>query len=172
MKISSVGKNVDTKQFGYSIIVPTEKNSSVPTLYKVFFGTHYFIWKGKALLQSCEILAKSISATLSRMNKGELIKPSDQLYHVVKHIKSKRVDHATVEVISNDYIDENDVINGLQILKDEQRLLDESGDHCLNNNEQSYVPLNNIWISEETKQKFLRWYPGRNRSFKPVKRRK
>lgn len=155
----------DTKKFGYSIIVPTDKNKSVPTVFKVWFGKKYFIWKGKALLQSCELLAKSISANLSRINKGEHMKDHDYLYHVMKHIRTTRCLSASVEIVFNDYLDEFDQIDGLKVLKNEQQLLDEStGDPlCLNNNVQAYVPLNTIWIKEDVKQQFLNWYPRRKK---------
>jgi hypothetical protein len=155
----------DTKKFGYSIIVPTDKNPSVPTVYKVYFGKKYLIWKGKSLLQSCEILAKSISATLSKLNKGEKIPETDYLIHVVRHIKATKRYSATVSVEANEFFDEYDQIDGGKLLRLEQQLLDEAdGDPlCLNNNEQAYVPINNIWISEETKQKFLNWYARRKK---------
>lgn len=162
----------DTKQLGFSIIVPTHKHGAVPTVYKVFFGKQkYLIWKGKSLLQSCEILAKSISAGISKINRGIPIEDTDYLYHVLKHIKSARVTHADVEVIFNEFMDEFDAIDGLAVLKAEQRLLDEAdGDPlCLNNNEQAYVPVNNIWITEPMKNRFLKWYKERKKKTKKQK---
>lgn len=158
----------DTKQFGFSIIVPTDKHGAVPTVYKVLFGKtnpKYLIWKGKSLLQSCEILAKSISAGVSKMNRGIPIPESDYLYHVLKYIKSSRCTSASVHVEASDFVDEFGVIDGLKVLKVEQHLLDEAdGDvQCLNNNEQSYVPINNVWISQSTKTQFLRWYQNRRK---------
>lgn len=155
----------DTKQFGFSIIVPTHKHKSVPTVYKVVFGKKYLIWKGKSLLQSCEILAKSISAGISKINRGIPIPETDYLCHVLKHIKSTRCTTASVIVEADDFMDEFEVIDGLKVLKFEQRLLDEAdGDIlCLNNNEQAYVPVNNVWISQATKNKFLRWYQNRRK---------
>jgi hypothetical protein len=155
----------DTKKFGYSIIVPTDSHPSVPTVYKVYFGKKYLIWKGKSLLQSCELMAKSISANLSKVGRGDVIPPTDYLVHVIRHIKSTRCLSATVEVVENDYLDEFDSIDGLRLLKKEQSLIDAAdGDPlCLNNNEQAYIPLNSIWIKEDTKQKFLNWYPRRKR---------
>lgn len=155
----------DTKQLGYSIIVPTHQHKAVPTVYKVIFGKKYLIWKGKSLLQSCEILAKSISAGISKINRGIPIPETDYLYHVLKHIKSTRTASAHVIVEADDFMDEFEVIDGLKVLKFEQRLLDEAdGDPlCLNNNEQAYVPVNNIWISQATKNQFLRWYQNRRK---------
>lgn len=155
----------DTKQFGFSIIVPTHKNASVPTVYKVYFGKKYLIWKGKSLLQSCEIIAKSISAGISKINRGLPIEETDYLYHVLKHIKSTRCTSASVEVVFNEFVDEFGTIDGLGVLKAEQKLLDEAdGDLlCLNNNEQAYVPVNNIWITQPMKNKFLKWYKERKK---------
>ena len=158
----------DTKQFGFSIIVPTDKYGAVPTVYKVYFGKtnpKYLIWKGKSLLQSCEILAKSISAGISKINRGIPIPETDYLYHVLKYIKSQRCTSATVDVEASDFIDEFGDVDGLKVLKFEQRLLDEAdGDPlCLNNNEQSYVPVNNVWITQATRDQFLRWYQNRRK---------
>ena len=164
----SEGGNLDTKNSGYSIIVP-EKDHGKATVYKVFFGKKkYLIWKGKSLYQSCDILAKSISAGISRMNRGIPITETDYLYHVLKHIKAARCNSATVEVIQNDFHVEgerDDYINGLEVLKLEQKLLDEAtGDtNCLNNNEQAYVPVNIIWITQAMKDSFLKWYKQRRK---------
>ena len=155
----------DTKQLGYSLIVPTHKHKSVPTVYKVWFGKKYLIWKGKSFLQSCEILAKSISADISKINRGFTIPETDYLYHVIKHIKYTRCSVGHVEMMFNDFVDEFNVIDGLGILKCEQRLLDEAdGDVlCLNNNVQAYIPDNNIWITQPMKNKFLKWYKERRK---------
>lgn len=162
--MSNENKLKDTKQFGFSIIVP-EKKFGAPTVFKVWFGSKYLIWKGKSLMQSCEILAKSISAGISRINRGIPINQADYLVHVLKHIKSTRCTSAKVEVMHNDFVDDYDVIDGLAVLKSEQFLLDEAdGDpQCLNNNEQSYVPINNTWLTEATKNKFLKWYKERKK---------
>lgn len=155
----------DTKQVGFSLIVPTHRFKSVPTVYKVYFGKKYLIWKGKSLLQSCEILSKSISAGLSKVRKEIPIPDTDYLYHVLKHIVATRCASGRVEVEANDFVDEFDVIDGLRVLKAEQKLLDEAdGDLlCLNNNEQAYVPINNTWLTNATKNKFFKWYKERRK---------
>lgn len=155
----------DTKQLGYSLIVPTNKEQGLESVYKVFFGTKYLIWKGKGLLQSCEILAKSISAGLSKINRGFPVDETDYLYHVLKHIKSTRCTHGIVKVEASEFRDEFGAIDGVAVLKFEQRLLDEAtGDLlCLNNNEQSYVPVNTAWITLPMKNKFLKWYKERKK---------
>lgn len=158
---------VDTKQLGYSILIPTNKNPSVPSVYKVYFGKKYLIWKGKSLLQSCEILAKSISANLSKISKGDSIEDTNYLYHVMKHIKSTRCYSAYVDndSIINDFGNDKVDLDVLLLLKTEQRLLDEAeGDPlCLNNNIQAYLPVNNIWIFEPIKKQFLKWYKERRK---------
>ena len=159
---------LDTKLSGFSISVPA-KGKGRATVYKLFFGKKkYLVWKGKSLYQSCDILAKSISAGISRMNRGIPIEETDYLYHVLKHIKAARCTNATVEVIQNDFQhkdDDTSPIDGLEVLKLEQRLLDEAtGDpNCLNNNEQAYVPVNILWITDEMKTKFLKWYKQRRK---------
>jgi hypothetical protein len=75
------------------------------------------------------------------------------------HINKTRCIKATVEVISDNYTD-GDKIDTMAILKDEQMALWDAMDDadCLNNNIQAYIPVNNSWISEATKNKFLIWY--------------
>lgn len=157
----------DTKDFGYSIIYPGGVGMGAASVYKIYFGRKYFIWKGKSLKQSCEILAKSISAGLSRINRGFHVDEVEQLYHVLKHIKSSKClcGKVPVDSITNDFTDESGYIDGLAVLKLEQRLLDDAvGDaNCLNNNVQAYVPVNNTWITEAMKNDFLRWYTNKKR---------
>lgn len=118
-------------------------------------------------MQSCDLIAKSISANLSKMNKGLKIEETNYLYHVMKHIKATRCQSAYVDEDSliNDFTDDMGAIDTLAILKKEQNMLDfADGDElCLNNNEQAYVPVNTAWISEETKEQFLKWYAKRKR---------
>lgn len=72
---------------------------------------------------------------------------------------------ATVEDVINDFTDPVNGVDGLAVLKCEQRLLDEAdGDVlCLNNNLQSYLPVNNVWITQPVKNKFLKWYKERRK---------
>ncbi len=154
----------DTKQYGFSLIVP-EDETSVPAVYKVRLGKKYFIWKGKALQQSCVILAKSISAGLSKLARNEQIPETDYLYHVLKHIRSTRCTHGTVEVEANDFMDDYGKLDPVKVLKYEQKLLDEAtGDLlCLNNNAEAYIPQNNAWISEPQKKAFRKWLKERRK---------
>lgn len=139
----------------YPISVPSAQYGGRPCLFKVYFGRKYFIWKGKSLVQSCELLSKSIK---SKLGKGA-ISDEDFLYHVMSHINKTRCIKATVDVISDNYTD-GEKIDTMAILKDEQMALWEAMDDadCLNNNIQAYIPVNNSWISEATKNKFLIWY--------------
>jgi hypothetical protein len=117
------------------------------------------------MLQSCELLAKSISAGISKINRGIPIPETDYLYHVLKHIRSTRCITGVVQLEAGDFVDEFGVIDGLAVLKCEQKLLDAAeGDVlCLNNNVQAYVPLNTIWITQANKNKFLKWYKERKK---------
>ncbi len=154
------------RQMGFEIVIPAGEHLGATAVYKFRLGTQrYFIWKGKSLLQSCELLCKSISAGISKMNRGFKIEEEDYLYHVLKYIKSSRCKVGTVEIIADDFLDDEGKIDGLAVLKEEQRLLDEAdGDiYCLNNNEQSYVPVNNLWITEPMKNKFFKWYKTRRK---------
>lgn len=154
---------VDTKDWGYSLLIPSKQCNGDPAIYKVYFGSRYLVWKGRSFSQSCDLLAKSISAGLNKVRKGDSLPEEHQMCHVVKHIISGRVTSGKVELLCNDFIDEFGSIKGIDLLKEEQRALDAvDGDPlCLNNNEQAYVPINNTWISEADKNKFLKWYANR-----------
>lgn len=144
---------------GFALQVPPNEPSTA-SVYKVYFGKKYFIWKGKALWQSCDLLGKSISAALS---KYEGVEETNYLYHVINHIKKTRCLFGKVEIIANDFVNEFGEVDGLACLKEEQRCLDAAtGDYlCLNNNEQAYIPANATWIKEDEKIKFLKWYKNR-----------
>lgn len=139
-----------TKKF--HIEVPTHTYFSVPTVFKVFFGKKYLIWKGKSLLQSCETLAESIERYI-RLQKNI---DTDYLYYVCNHIKKTRCIAATVKVLENEFIrtiKDAESINGYAMLVAEQKLLDKAkGDFlCLNNNAEAYIPN---WITAAHKEKF------------------
>lgn len=152
------------KQGSFSLEIEKSKEMP-PSVYKVHLGSKYFIWKGKSLSQSCDILCKSISATLSRIERGVPIPDTDYLYHVVKHLRLSKRRVGTVEVISNGFVNEFGEIDAVELLKEEQRVLDTAdGDaDCLNNNCQAYIPISNAWISEKQKHEFLKWYPRRRK---------
>ena len=158
MKLSSSEPTYTTK---WHIEVPTNTYESIPTLYKVWFGQKFLIWKGKYLLQSCESLAESIERYI-RLQKND---QEDQMHHVCAHIKKARCIKATVEVISNEYqrtINGSESINGYALLADEQKLLDKHRNDamCLNNNIQAYIPK---WITKAHETKFLEFYSKKNR---------
>ncbi len=149
MKTSSSQPTVTAK---YRIIVPTHQYESVPTVFKVWFGKRYFIWKGKSLLQSCQFLAESIERFI-RLQKTD---DTDYLYHVCSYVKKTRITQATVEVIDNSFIRnirDTESINGYAMLVMEQKLLDKAKKDplCLNNNLEAYV---SNWISSAHKLKF------------------
>ena len=140
---------------GFPIEIPIGKVQSAASVFKVYFGKKYFIWKGKALYQSAEIISKSIVARLRNGNFNEI----DFMYHVVNHIKKNGITKGfcKAESVFNDYERDNGTINGYQMLIDEQKMLDEArkDGYCLNNNAQSYVPENTAYISNKDKQRFL-----------------
>jgi hypothetical protein len=142
----------------YHIEVPTHQYMSVPTVYKVWFGKHYLIWKGKSLLQSCEFLAEGIERYI-RLKKNE---DTDYLYYVCRHIVKTRCLKATIEVIANDFQKEDsEAINGLKMLKLEQELLDKATDeYCLNNNSEAYIPG---WVNKAHVEKFEKWLKDRRK---------
>lgn len=149
----------------FRIEVPTHKHDiGRPAVFKVWFGKHYLIWKGKRLLQSCEFLAEGTERYI-RLQKNE---ETDYLYHVCNHIKRTRCQKATVEVMADDFTKEgSEVINALKMLKLEQQLLDESTDGlCLNNNSEAYVPS---WVSDAASNGFFKWLSQRKCKASPQK---
>lgn len=149
MKTSASSPTVTDK---WHIEVPTHQYESIPTVFKVWFGKKYLIWKGKSLLQSCQYLAESLERYIRQQKDID----TDQLYHVCNHIKKTRCIVATVEVIDNAFIrtiKDSESINGYALLVAEQKLLDKAtGDPlCLNNNEYAYTPK---WISKAHIDKF------------------
>lgn len=154
MTTETLKRDLPTITEKYPIEVPTDKYLSTPAVFKVMFGTHYLIWKGKSLLQSCRYLAESIERYM-RLKKDD---ETDYLYHVCNHIKRTRCISARVEVIANDFVNERtNSINGLKMLKLEQDLLDKADKKndplCLNNNEEAYIPK---WISKPHTEKFMK----------------
>ncbi len=151
MKTSSSKPTITPK---WNIIVPTNTYDSVTTLYKVWFGKRYLIWKSKSLLQGCEMLSVMIDRWL---RKGD-IPDTDYLYHVVKHIKNARVLQGTVDVIANEFNRKGSEtsIDGFKLLKAEQELLDKAKDDylCLNNNATAYTPK---WITPNDILKFEKY---------------
>jgi hypothetical protein len=151
MKTSSSQPSVTSK---WKIIVPTNTYDSVPTLYKVWFGKKYFIWKSKSLLQGCEML----SVMIDRWQRKGGIPDTDYLYYVVKYIKNARVLQATIEVVANEFYKRGSdtAIDGFKLLKAEQELLNKASNDelCLNNNEIAYTPK---WISSSDIAKFEKY---------------
>lgn len=141
----------------YAIEVPTHTYQSVPSIFKVWFGKHYLIWKGKSLLQSCQFLAETIERNC-RLQKNE---ETDQLYHVIKHIQKTRCIKATVTVLENEFTKpDTEAIQGYKLLVAEQKWLNSAKNDplCLNNNVQAYIPG---WISKKDVDKFLLKYPAK-----------
>lgn len=149
---TSTSKPTVTKK--WPIEVPTHTYESVPSVFKIEFGKHYLIWKGKSLLQSCQFIAENIERNI-RMQKDD---PADYLYHVVKHIKKTRCIGATVKVLDNEFTKgDTTTVNAYKLLMTEQKLLDAAiGDPlCLNNNAQAYISQ---WMPPKDQQKFLEHY--------------
>lgn len=141
----------------FHIEVPTHTYLSVPSIFKVFFGKHYLIWKGKSLLQSCQFLAEGIERYI-RLKKND---EADYLFHVCNHIKRTRGIKATVKVIANEFKKpDSEAINGFRMLKMEQELLDRAKKDplCLNNNAEAYVPA---WINNPHIERFEQYRKDR-----------
>lgn len=154
MRINPNGPTVTKK---YHIEVPTHQfGSTVAAVYRVWFGKHYFIWKGKYLLQSASQLAESIERYI-RLEKNE---PESYLLHICNHITKTRCMKATIEVVEAGFIKEGTAssINCYEILRAEQKLLKKAKNdtYCLNNNEQAYISK---WMEEgcpDDVQRFLK----------------
>lgn len=149
MKTSASLPTLTTK---FHIEVPTHQFESIPTVFKVYFGKKYLIWKGKSLLQSCQFLAEGIERFIRLQKTND----TDYLYHVCKHIVKTRCIKATVKVLDNTFLrtrNESTSIDGYRMLVEEQKLLDKAKNdlNCLNNNLEAYV---SNWISPAHKDKF------------------
>lgn len=148
MRTSDNKPTITTK---YHIEVPTHTYGSEASVFKVFFGKHYLIWKGKKLLQACQFLAENIERYI-RLQKDD---ETDYMYHVCNHIKKTRCIKANVVVLENEFTKEGSgVVNGYKMLISEQKWLDKAkGDAlCLNNNSQAYIPS---WVPQRDVDKFL-----------------
>lgn len=127
-----------------------EKLPSSPSVIKAWFGKKYFIWKGKALHQFVEVMAKEIDRSLrlgvKKDEKGNVI---DIYAGVIHHIKYARVTMMEIEVVCQ-------TEDPLELLKCEFGVL-RTGDHdpmCLNVvREQSYPK----WIPQSVLDEYLQW---------------
>ena len=149
---------------GFAIQYPDTAGYGKPTLFKVFFGRKYFIWKGKSFYQALELLGKSIESAINKGNEN----PSHFMYHVVNHILKNKIMFGVCKEddLYTDFSTPTKELNGYKLLVSEQEMLDEAivSSLCLNNNVQSYVPDNTAYINSADKEKFLRWYEKRKRS--------
>lgn len=146
---TSTSKPTITKK--YPIEVPTQTYESVASVFKIWFGKHYLIWKGKSLLQSCQFIAENIERYI-RMQKSD---ETDYLYHVCNHIKKTRCIKATVEVLENEFTKGGSTtVNAYKLLVAEQKYLNKAKKDplCLNNNEQAYISK---WMPQKDVDKFL-----------------
>src|ERR1043166_5273691 len=130
MRTSDKKPTITTK---YPIEVPTQKYGSVASVFKIWFGKHYLIWKGKSLLQSCQFIAENIER-YGRLQKND---DTDYLYHVCNHVKKTRCIKATVEVLESEFTKgDGTTVNAYKLLMAEQKYLDKAKNDplCLNNN--------------------------------------
>ena len=143
---------------GFTIEYPDNAGSGKPTLFKVYFGRKYFIWKGKSFFQSLETLSESIARTIRKGNLDE----TDYMYHVAAHIIKNGIMNGLCKAddIYSDFSTPSKELDGYKLLIAEQEMLDESirSSLNLNNNVQAYVPTNNNYLTVADKEKFLRWY--------------
>lgn len=148
----------------YPIEVPTHEYYSNFAVYKIWFGTRFFIWKGKSFSQSVE----SISVLIDRARRLHSNDDTNFLYHVVGYIKRSRVTKGSVEIISIADMDDTD---WLKYLKDEQNLLiaHRNNKLCLNNNFISHVPK---WMGQGVEKEFNAWLKVWNKPKKKATSRK
>lgn len=153
MKVASTLPSVTSK---FPIEVPTHKYYSNFSVYKIWFGKYFMIWKGKSLLQSAETMSVLIDRALRLGTKDT----DNYLYHVISYIKKARVTRGYVEIID---IADFDNTDWLSFLKVEQNLLTahKNDTQCLNNNFIAYVPN---WMGAEVKNQFDLWLKNRNKS--------
>lgn len=148
MKTSPKNPTITKK---WPIEVPTNTYESVASVFKIWFGKHYLIWKGKSLLQSCQFVAENIERYI-RLQKNNR---EDYLYFVCAHIVKTRCIKAHVEVLENEFTKgDSGTINVYKLLMSEQKYLDKAKNDllCLNNNEQAYI---SNWMPKKDVDKFL-----------------
>jgi len=140
----------------YPIELPSVSYYGAPSVYKVWFGKSYFIWKGKSLKQSAEQLSESIERYL-RLGKDD---PDSVLYVLGAFIRKTRCLRGKIEMVDSDMRKEGSsvAIDIYRMLRLEQDLLNEAMENkkCLNYNQQAYIPK---WMENEAPgevQKFLR----------------
>ena len=155
MKIEQLTKKTNK---GFQINYPNSTLYGTPTLFKVYFGRKYLIWKGKSFYQSVETLSKSIQSCINKGNIDE----TNFMYHVAMHIKKNGIlfGECFIEEMYNDFSTPYKECDGFKVLKMEQEMIDEAihSKMCLNNNLQAYVPNNTAYISKAQQDKFLTWY--------------
>lgn len=163
MKLSTTEPTVTSK---FPIEVPTNKYYSNFSVYKIWFGKHFFIWKGKSMIQSAQTVATLIE-------RGIRTQPDDTnfLHHVIRHIIKNRVTRGFVEIVDIADFDDTD---WMKFLKTEQELLTahKNDKLCLNNNFTAYVPE---WMGAAIKHEFDKWFKTRftkPKRKKPVVRKK
>lgn len=138
----------------YHIEVPTHEYYVYGVVYKVHFGSRYFIGKGKSLMQSVQNMA----TTIERALRTGVIDETNMFYHVVSYIKKARVMRGSVSVLHVDSFEKNEA----EMLKLEQEWLDKSKNDpkCLNNNFDAYIAQ---WIPAQQVYKFNQWKDERNK---------
>jgi hypothetical protein len=148
----------------YPIEVPTHEYYSNFAVYKIWFGTRFFIWKGKSFSQSVE----TISVMIDRARRLHYDDKTNFLHLVVKHIIRNRVTKGVVEIMSIADFDDTD---WLKFLKDEQNLLTAhmNNELCLNNNFVAHVPK---WMGQDITNEFNEWLKVRHKPKKKATSRK
>jgi hypothetical protein len=161
MKIKSNAPTVTSK---FPIEVPTHEYYSNYSVYKVWFGKYFLIWKGKSLLQSVQ----SAAILIERGVRLSTLSTDHYLYNVVKYIIRARVTRGYVEI--KDIADFDDT-DWLKFLRVEQELLTahKNDTLCLNNNFIAYVPE---WMGAEVKKDFDIWMKERFSKPKNIKKKK
>lgn len=154
----------------YHIEVPTNDYYATPCIFKIWFGSKYYIGKAKSLLPYAQNMAELIERALRTMKYDE----TNIYYHVITYIKRARIIKAKVEMIHNDF-EKNEFI----MLKTEQELLNKCKNdvNCLNNNFDSYTPK---WMPQEQINFFIKWKEdeankrnrNKNRTTNPRKKHK
>ena len=143
---------------GFPIYYPEQSGYGIPTLFKVYFGRKYLIWKGKSFYQSIEILGQSIRSCMNKGNTDE----TNFMYHVVAHITKNKIMHGEcfIKEMYTDFSTPTKELNGFKLLVAEQEMIDDAirSSLCLNNNVQAYVPDNTAYLTKADKERFLNWY--------------
>lgn len=129
-----------------------DKISKDQTLFKIWAGTHYYIWKSNNVRPLMENVKEQLTKEI------EVPKMDSIFYKLVEHCRARKIYELSIEIIKNYPVDQlallMDEYNMLQVAKKDKK--------CLNRefvNHKTYQR----WVTQETINNFKIYYTkGKN----------